>query len=78
MFTMYEEQTICLMYLLVCSFEYVHVFKPASSKEGNSENYVICLNYVGPDSMKPWLRKLKAYYCKCECQKLLDKNGQKK
>ncbi|EEB15233.1 conserved hypothetical protein [Pediculus humanus corporis] len=62
MFTMYEEQTICLMYLLVCSFEYVHVFKPASSKEGNSENYVICLNYVGPDSMKPWLRKLKAYY----------------
>ncbi|KAK6631820.1 hypothetical protein RUM43_013886 [Polyplax serrata] len=62
MFTMYEEQTISLMYLLACSFQSVNVFKPASSKEGNSENYVVCLNYIGPDAMKPWLWKLKAYY----------------
>lgn len=52
------------MYLLACSFETVHVYKPATSKEGNSENFVICLNYSGPDVMKPWLRKLKANYGK--------------
>lgn len=62
MFTMYEQETICIMYLLVCSFKSVNVFKPATSKEGNSEVYVVCLDYVGTEEMKLWLRKLRTQY----------------
>ncbi|KAI4459466.1 hypothetical protein MML48_6g00013730 [Holotrichia oblita] len=45
-FTMFEESTICLMYLLNYCFEKVKIFKPCTSKSGNSELYVICLNYT--------------------------------
>lgn len=65
MFTMYEPETICLVYLLVCCFETVNVHKPATSKEGNSEVYVVCLDYKGTEDMKPWLRKLRDEYGKC-------------
>lgn len=34
------------MYLLNAVFETVHVFKPVTSKEGNSECYVICIKYL--------------------------------
>lgn len=42
MFTMFESESICSMYLLTKLFGSVDVFKPATSKEGNSEVYVIC------------------------------------
>ena len=45
MFTLFESSSICLMYLLVCSFNSVSVFKPATSKEGNSEIYVVCRHF---------------------------------
>ncbi|XP_071950422.1 cap-specific mRNA (nucleoside-2'-O-)-methyltransferase 2-like [Antedon mediterranea] len=51
MFTMFESCTANLMFLLNCSFKEVHVFKPSTSKAGNSEVYVICLNYKG----RSWL-----------------------
>lgn len=44
---MFEYVTVCLLYLLGCTFEELHVFKPGSSKSGNSEVYVICLRYKG-------------------------------
>lgn len=34
-----------MLFVLNCCFESVHVFKPATSKEGNSEVYVIGLNF---------------------------------
>lgn len=46
-FTTFEESTICLLYLLTCCFEAVRIFKPITSKSGNSETYVICLRYGG-------------------------------
>ncbi|XP_060074708.1 cap-specific mRNA (nucleoside-2'-O-)-methyltransferase 2-like [Ylistrum balloti] len=46
-FTMFECETICLMYLLNCVFDQVEVFKPATSKSGNSEVYVICTGFHG-------------------------------
>lgn len=45
MFTMYEATSVSNMFLLNCVFENVHVFKPCTSKRGNSEVYVVCLNY---------------------------------
>ncbi|PSN54810.1 hypothetical protein C0J52_02913 [Blattella germanica] len=62
MFTMYEHETICLMFLLCCSFTGVHVCKPATSKEGNSEVYVVCLEYKGKTVMEPWLKVLRKHF----------------
>ncbi|XP_065368055.1 cap-specific mRNA (nucleoside-2'-O-)-methyltransferase 2 [Calliphora vicina] len=45
MFTMYEASSVSKLFLLNCAFEKVHVFKPCTSKRGNSEVYVVCLNY---------------------------------
>lgn len=58
MFTLYEHSSICLLYLLNCCFHSVSVFKPATSKAGNSEVYVVCLNYEGKEAVRPLLSKL--------------------
>lgn len=58
MFTLYEHSSICLLYLLNCCFRSVSVFKPATSKAGNSEVYVVCLNYDGKEAVRPLLSKL--------------------
>ena len=41
MFTFYECQSVSLLYLLSHLFASLDVFKPATSKEGNSEVYVV-------------------------------------
>ncbi len=45
MFTFFELTTVGLLYYLVNVFDKVDVFKPAASKQGNSEVYVICSGY---------------------------------
>ncbi|KFZ61307.1 Cap-specific mRNA (nucleoside-2'-O-)-methyltransferase 2 [Antrostomus carolinensis] len=58
MFTLFEHRSINLLFLLNCSFEEVHVFKPATSKAGNSEAYVICVRYMGRESIHLLLSKM--------------------
>ncbi|KAF7650299.1 hypothetical protein LDENG_00127960 [Lucifuga dentata] len=58
MFTLYEHSSVCLLYLLNCCFRSVSVFKPATSKAGNSEVYVVCLRYEGKEAVRPLLSKL--------------------
>ncbi|KAM6979642.1 cap-specific mRNA (nucleoside-2'-O-)-methyltransferase 2 [Aplochiton taeniatus] len=58
MFTLYEHPSVCLLYLLNCCFRTVNVFKPATSKAGNSEVYVVCQHYDGKETVKPLLSKL--------------------
>ncbi|XP_076879210.1 cap-specific mRNA (nucleoside-2'-O-)-methyltransferase 2 [Brachyhypopomus gauderio] len=62
MFTLFEHSSVCLLYLLVCCFCSVSVFKPATSKSGNSEVYVVCLGYKAKDALRPLLSKLIRYY----------------
>jgi cap2 methyltransferase len=62
MFTMHEHQSMCLMYLLCCSVNAAWVCKPATSNEGDSEVYVVCLEYRGRDFMEPWLEVLREHY----------------
>ncbi|XP_025995352.1 cap-specific mRNA (nucleoside-2'-O-)-methyltransferase 2 isoform X2 [Solenopsis invicta] len=62
LFTLFEHQSVCLMYLLSCIFHQVSVTKPASSKGGNSEMYVVCMNFKGRDYVAPYLRILRHYY----------------
>ncbi|CAL8243231.1 unnamed protein product [Lota lota] len=58
MFTLYEHSSVCLLYLLNCCFRSVSVFKPATSKAGNSEVYVVGLGYQNKAEAKPLLEKL--------------------
>ncbi|XP_028624505.1 cap-specific mRNA (nucleoside-2'-O-)-methyltransferase 2 [Grammomys surdaster] len=58
MFTLFEHCSVNLMYLLNCSFDRVHVFKPATSKAGNSEVYVVCLSYKGREAVHPLLSRM--------------------
>ncbi|KAL4630325.1 cap-specific mRNA (nucleoside-2'-O-)-methyltransferase 2 [Arapaima gigas] len=58
MFTLYEHSSVCLLYLLNCCFRSVHVFKPATSKAGNSEVYVVCLDYCSKEAVRPLLSKM--------------------
>ena len=59
MFTFFECDTICLLYLLNKVFESVTVMKPATSKEGNSEVYVVCREYVGEEVAGIYLNELR-------------------
>lgn len=47
MFTFFERSSVSLLYLLNCVFRQVHVKKPACSKPGNSEVYVVCKSFRG-------------------------------
>lgn len=58
MFTLYEHSSVCLLYLLNCCFREVNVFKPATSKAGNSEVYVVCLDYCNKEAVRPLLSKM--------------------
>jgi cap2 methyltransferase len=44
-FTVFESQTVCLLYLLSLAFDKVVVHKPLASKPGNSEMYLLCFGY---------------------------------
>lgn len=57
LFTIFEDTTICLLYLLNCLFN-VTIFKPCSSKSGNSEIYVICTSYSCADNFESLLNNL--------------------
>ncbi|XP_064641497.1 cap-specific mRNA (nucleoside-2'-O-)-methyltransferase 2-like [Lineus longissimus] len=47
MFTLFEAESVCLLYLLNCLFDKVNIMKPATSKPGNSEVYVVGENFIG-------------------------------
>lgn len=59
---MFEDSTISILYLLNCLFDKVTVFKPCTSKSGNSELYIINLNFKGFDLLdKLWNKIIFAY-----------------
>ncbi|XP_050533792.1 cap-specific mRNA (nucleoside-2'-O-)-methyltransferase 2-like [Daktulosphaira vitifoliae] len=57
MFTMFECNTLCRIYLLCCAFESVKIKKPVTSRQGNSEIYAVCCGYKGLEIMEPWIHK---------------------
>ena len=58
MFTLFEHSSVSLLYLLMISFEELHVFKPCTSKEGNSEVYIVALRYTKTEKIENLLRKI--------------------
>lgn len=57
MFTMFECNSLCRMYMLCCAFDSVQIKKPVTSKQGNSEVYVVCTGYKGLQYVEPWIHK---------------------
>ncbi|XP_055837336.1 cap-specific mRNA (nucleoside-2'-O-)-methyltransferase 2-like isoform X2 [Episyrphus balteatus] len=55
MFTLFEAASVNVVFFLNCIFEEVSVFKPGTSKRGNSELYLVCLNYLKPDNIGDYL-----------------------
>ncbi|XP_014671120.1 PREDICTED: cap-specific mRNA (nucleoside-2'-O-)-methyltransferase 2-like [Priapulus caudatus] len=62
LFTMFEHASVCLLYLLCNVFQKVSVVKPATSKAGNSEVYVVCLSYEPPEQFSTFLEALRAKF----------------
>jgi cap2 methyltransferase len=46
MFTLFENDSVHLLYLLACTFESVKVHKPATSTQGNAEVYIVCKRFM--------------------------------
>jgi len=44
-FDTFHIETIKLLYLLNLSYEKVYLYKPRTSRNSNSEKYIVCLNY---------------------------------
>ena len=46
-FDTFHIETIKLLYILNLSYEKVYLYKPRTSRNSNSEKYIVCLNYKG-------------------------------
>ncbi|RZF46465.1 hypothetical protein LSTR_LSTR012540 [Laodelphax striatellus] len=62
LFTLFECETICLLYLLYCSFDNVNLYKPLTSKDGNSEVYFVCCGYRQTAALMQLIPILTSYY----------------
>ena len=62
MFTLFESESVCLLYLLVSVFNEVDVFKPATSKEGNSEVYIVCRDLQSSNWLESVLAQVVQYF----------------
>jgi len=47
MFTLFEDTSVDILYLLSCFFNTVEVCKPITSSPGNGETYVVCTGFIG-------------------------------
>ena len=52
MFTLFEESSVDILYLLGCFFTTVEVCKPITSSPGNGETYVVCTGFVGATDLQ--------------------------
>lgn len=62
MFTTFEHSTVCLLYLINQVFSDVNIYKPVTSRQGNSEVYAICINYKGKQCLEKYFPVLKTAY----------------
>lgn len=62
LFTMFEHTTVNLLYLINHLFCEVNIYKPVTSRQGNSEVYAICLKYKGLSRLEKYLTTLQSAY----------------
>ena len=59
LFDCFMPHTLDLLALLSSLYEKVYITKPQTSRYANSEKYIVCKNYLGPevDIVYPYLRR---------------------
>lgn len=62
LFTIFEHSTVSLLYLINHLFEEVNIYKPVTSRQGNSEVYAVCLHYKCNTGLEEFLSVLKSAY----------------
>ncbi|RXG59651.1 Cap-specific mRNA (nucleoside-2'-O-)-methyltransferase 2 [Armadillidium vulgare] len=60
-FTFFEVDAICLVYLICCCFKKVSIYKPITSKLGNSEVYLVALSFE-PSVIELYMNTLRMHY----------------
>ena len=58
MFDIFTEVSVKLIYILNCCYETVKIYKPDTSRQANSEKYIICMNFTPPDNISDIIDKL--------------------
>ena len=63
-FDMFTHNSIMYFMILCCFYEYVKIIKPKTSRNCNSERYLVCCNFIGMDKWTKWhediLEKIKS------------------
>lgn len=59
---MFEHSTVNLMYLINHLFGEVNIYKPVTSRQGNSEVYAVCLKYKGSEYLNQYITVLKTAF----------------
>ncbi|CAG9575379.1 unnamed protein product [Danaus chrysippus] len=62
LFTIFEHTTVSLLYLINHLFKEVNIYKPVTSRQGNSEVYAICLGYKENVNLNNYISILKSTY----------------
>lgn len=57
-FDIFHKLTLEILYLLSFFYEKVYVYKPLTSREANSEKYIICINFQKKNNYKQIINKL--------------------
>lgn len=58
-FDIFHRNTIEILSLLCYFYEKVHIYKPLTSREANSEKYIVCLNFKRKKNYDLIIKKLK-------------------
>ena len=70
MFDLFHRNSIDILYLLIYFYEYVYIYKPSTSREANSEKYIICINFKIPSNYDNIINKLTYNFTHMKNQKL--------
>lgn len=69
-FDIFHKNTIEILYLLCYFYENVSIYKPNTSREANSEKYIICINFKKKANYNEIINKLIESYNNLSTQKI--------
>lgn len=70
-FDIFHRNTIEILSILCYFYENVHVYKPLTSREANSEKYIICMNFQRKKNYDLIIKKLKHNFHLMKSQKIV-------
>ena len=70
-FDIFHRNTIEILCILCYFYEKVHIYKPLTSREANSEKYIICMNFQRKKNYDSIIKKLKHNFHLMKSQKIV-------